>query len=61
MKANILEAIGAFSGIYSGWILWNLFFSLYSLSSELLAFSTANRAALLFVVAGLGGLSCLFA
>jgi len=25
MKANILEAIGAFSGIYSGWILWNLF------------------------------------
>lgn len=25
MEAKILEAIGAFSGIYSGWILWNLF------------------------------------
>lgn len=25
MKSRLLEAIGAFSGIYSGWILWNLF------------------------------------
>ena len=25
MKSRFWEAIGAFSGIYSGWILWNLF------------------------------------
>jgi uncharacterized membrane protein len=25
MKDRVFEAIGAFSGIYSGWILWNLF------------------------------------
>ncbi len=25
MKARLLEAFAAFSGIYSGWILWNLF------------------------------------
>ncbi len=25
MKDKVFEAIGAFSGIYSGWILWNLF------------------------------------
>lgn len=25
MQSRLLEAIGAFSGIYSGWILWNLF------------------------------------
>jgi uncharacterized membrane protein len=25
MKEKVFEALGAFSGIYSGWILWNLF------------------------------------
>lgn len=25
MQSRLLEAIGAFSGVYSGWILWNLF------------------------------------
>ena len=27
MRDKVFEAIGAFSGIYSGWILWNLFLS----------------------------------
>ncbi|MBD3881681.1 DUF1361 domain-containing protein [Phormidium tenue FACHB-886] len=28
MKDKVFEALGAFSGIYSGWILWNLFLAL---------------------------------
>lgn len=32
MRDQILEALGAFSGIYSGWILWNLFLAFIPLT-----------------------------
>jgi uncharacterized membrane protein len=32
MKDRVFEAIGAFSGIYSGWILWNLFLAFIPLA-----------------------------
>ncbi|PSB24386.1 DUF1361 domain-containing protein [Stenomitos frigidus] len=32
MQSKLLEAIGAFSGIYSGWILWNLFLAFIPLA-----------------------------
>ncbi len=47
MKARLLEAIEAFSGVYSGWILWNLFLAFipFVLSFWLFRRQTNDRSA----------------
>lgn len=48
MESRLLEAIGAFSGVYSGWILWNLFLAFipFVLSFWLFRRQTNDRSAL---------------
>ncbi|MBW4580578.1 MAG: DUF1361 domain-containing protein [Tildeniella nuda ZEHNDER 1965/U140] len=48
MQSRFLEAIGAFSGVYSGWILWNLFLAFIPLVLSFWLFRrrTIDRSAL---------------